>query len=131
MCSASPAVNPARRAVKQRQAGRLQVALRAGFTALLASFAVLALFTAPYWAAQTNFPGHEHAEHAPAHTHALAAVVGFALLVVTGVAAIVSRGPGWPRAQPPTEWPRRTPPTRSHGSRAPPLAGFLIDVSRN
>ena len=66
---------------------RLNLATHAGLTTLLISWLVLALFFAPYWAAQANFPGHYHPNGVPPHTHSIQVILGYVLVVAAVVTA--------------------------------------------
>ncbi len=83
----------------------------AGLVTLLIGWLSLALFLAPYWAAQTNFPGHQHPDGAPHHTHIVQAVLGYALAVTVAAARLTGR-PAWPPAVRPAVWLGRTLPRR-------------------
>ncbi len=100
---------------------RLRLAARAGLTILLTSWLTLALFLAPYWAAQTNFPGHQHADSVLPHIHTIQAVTGLALVLAAVVAVLLALCPAWPLVQWPVLWLERFAPRKAHGSRAPPL----------
>ena len=100
---------------------RLNFATRAGLTTLLIGWLALALFFAPYWAAQTNFPGHHHPNGVPPHTHSIQVVLGYALVVAAVVAVRSVLQPSRLLSQLPAVWLERTTPKKAHGSRAPPL----------
>lgn len=107
--------------LKLSSPNHLKIASRAALTTLLASWLTLALFLAPYWAAQTNFPGHQHADSVLPHTHTIQAVTGLALVLATVVAVLLALRPAWPLVQWPVLWLERFAPRKAHGSRAPPL----------
>ena len=50
---------------------RLGLAASTGLVTLLIGWLAVALFLAPYWSAQTNFPGHQHPKGTPPHTHSI------------------------------------------------------------
>lgn len=106
---------------KSSSPAHLKIAARAGLATLLASWLTLALFLAPYWAAQTNFPGHQHPDGVLPHTHTIQAVTGFALVLATVVAVLLALRPAWPLVPWPVLWLERFAPRKAHGSRAPPL----------
>ena len=99
---------------------RLRLAASTGLVTLLIGWLAVALFLAPYWSAQTNFPGHQHPKGTPPHTHTVQAVIGYAALAAV-VVAVQFRRSVWPVQRPPVLWLERTTPKRAHGSRAPPL----------
>ncbi len=105
----------------QLDSSRLKFATHAGFVTLLIGWLALALFFAPYWAAQTNFPGHHHPNGVPPHTHTVQAVLGHALLVAAVVAIYVALHMVGSLLLAPASWLERTTPKKAHGSRAPPL----------
>lgn len=98
----------------------LKPAARAGLTTLLIAWLALALFFAPYWAAQTNFPGHQHPDGVPPHTHTIQAVISHALIVVAVVAVLFVLQPLGSLPLRPALWLECATPRRAHGSRAPP-----------
>lgn len=98
---------------------RLKLALKTGTATLFALWLTGALFVAPYWAAQTNYPGHQHPAGTPAHVHSVHAVVGFTL-AVAAVAILLALRPVWPLVLEPVSWFARPAPKRMHRSRAPP-----------
>jgi len=78
-------------------------ALRAGLLTFVASSLLVSLLIGSYWAAQTNFPGHEHPEGTAEHLHTLQDVLGavsgpVVVLVLGLVVAVASSVPllaGW------------------------------------
>ena len=95
-------------------------AVRAGLVTLLGGWLVVALLLSPYWAAQTNFPGHGHPDGTSAHTHTLQAVFGPALLGAASVVLALALRPGRFLPLRPADWLEPAPPVSAHGSRAPP-----------
>lgn len=83
---------------------QVKLAARAGMTTLLASWLNLALFLSPYWAAQTNYPGHQHPIGTLPHTHNIQAVVGYALVMSVVVAVLLALRPVWSFAPEPVLW---------------------------
>ena len=100
---------------------RLRLAASTGLATLLIGWLAVALFLAPYWSAQTNFPGHQHPEGTPPHTHSIEAVLGHAVMVAAVTAVFFILQAFESLLLPPVLWLERTTPKRAHGSRAPPL----------
>lgn len=57
-------------------------ALRAGAAAFLSTTLFVGLLISSYWAGHTNYPGHQHPEGTPEHTHTIIQVAGAAAMPV-------------------------------------------------
>lgn len=60
---------------------RLELALKSGLLATLASWLTIALFVSPALASQQDF-GHQHAPDTPQHIHSIQAILGIGLIVL-------------------------------------------------
>lgn len=105
---------------------QLLMALRkATATVLIVAFVAL-LGLAPWQAAQTEFPGHEHPPGTPEHTHQLELVTGWYALSTMLVTLLLSLPFTGRVYEIPRSWTERAYVAHSYSSRAPPYLAPLI-----
>lgn len=105
--------------------GHLLIALRAGFVAHQVA-ALLVVFTlAPWYAAHSEFPGHEHPPGTEEHVHGLEQVIGWLTLLTVLVVVMASQQRLLERAVRPSVWHEQLRQSRSNAQRAPPAAPVL------